>query len=312
MGQGMPEALLIVVGASALGLAVALLIVGVAIKMGLSVFRYYADMFLYAGLVVGFEVSVRYLGLTGTQPYAALLPRAELFIATGVLVKTVLLGVGLMISRLLVSQIASFTMQVFEVISATIVFALLLGLVLQRSIVDVLTMIGIALVAVGFLSKTYVDGIIRVIKMARDPNINVGDWVTIGDKTGKIEQFTVDGVILRSANQELLVIAPQQFEGGTYVNHSQLGDHPYVAEILFGMPLDRRPEVVKREIESFLVPSEKAHEIMGKSLATMTVDKGEVRYRLSLQFKTYELYLQHYPKLRTGLLNHVVAATVTG
>jgi len=308
----MSEALLIVVGSSALGLVLAMVVVAVAVRFGLSVFRYFADMFLYAGLVAGFEVAVRIMNLSTTAPYAALMPRGELFIATGVVLKTLLLGVGFVISRLLVSQIAAFTMQVFEVISATVVFALLLGLVLQRSIVDVLTMIGIALIAVGFLSKTYVDGIMRVIKMARDPNINVGDWVTIGEKTGRIEEFTVDGVILRSSNRELLVIAPQQFEGGVYVNHSLIGDSPYVAEVLFGMPLDRRPEAVKREVDAFLAPAEKAKEIVGKSFATMTVDKGEIRYRLSLQFATYEKHLEVFPRLRSGLLNHLVVATEKG
>ena len=308
----MSESLLIVVGASALGLVVALVVVATAVKFGLSVFRYYADMFLYAGLVVGFEVAVRSLNLSTTAPYAALIPRGELFIAAGVVLKTLLLGVGFVISRMLVNQIASFTMQVFEVISATVVFALLLGLVLQRSIVDVLTMIGIALVAVGFLSKTYVDGIIRVIKMARDPNINIGDWITIGDKTGRVEEFTVDGVILRSANRELLIIAPQQFEGGAYVNHSQIGDSPYVAEVQFGMPLDRRPDAVKREVEAYLAAAEKAKDIVGKSFATMTVDKGEIRYRLSLQFATYEKHLEVFPRLRSGLLNHLVVATEKG
>lgn len=308
----MSDNLLIVVGASALGLALALFIVGVAVKFGLTVFRYFADMFLYAGLVVGFEIAVRYLGLTSAQPYAALLPRAELFIATGVVLKTVLLGVGFLISRLLVRQISAFTMQVFEVISATVVFALLLGLVLQRSIVDVLTMIGLALIAVGFLSKTYVDGIIRVIKMARDPNINIGDWVTLGDKTGRIEEFTVDGVLVRSVNQELIVIAPQQFEGGTYVNHSQIGDNPYVAEVTFGLPLDRRPDAVKREVEAFLASAEKSGEIVGRLLATKTVERGEIFYSLFLKFKTYEKYLAHFGKLRTGLIDHVVAATAKG
>ncbi|MBM3555449.1 MAG: mechanosensitive ion channel [Alphaproteobacteria bacterium] len=302
----MSENLLIVAGACGLGFFLSLLVVLVAVKFHLTIFRYYADMVIYAGVAGGFLIAVNYLKLGGTAPYDVLGTRAGLFLASGLVLKTVLLAIGLLISRLLVKQIADFSMQVFEVVSITIVLALLLGLVLQRSMIDILTMIGVGLFTIGFLSRSYVDGILRVVKLARDPNLNIGDWVTIDGQTGQIEQFTVDGIVVRGANKETLVISPQRFEGGSFTNHSQLGGNPYVAHIDFQLPIARKPDVVRATIDQVLADAANKGEIVGKSLQTLGVASGEIRYRLSLSFKAFEGYLRDFDRLRSLVVNRLV------
>ncbi|MBM3570174.1 MAG: mechanosensitive ion channel [Alphaproteobacteria bacterium] len=287
------------------GFVLACVVVAVVVKFRLTILRMYADILLYGGVIAGFEVAVRMFGLKAIPLYAQMAVRAELFLAVSLLLKTVLLLAGFAVSRFFVKQIAAFAMQTFEVISLVVVLALLVAIAFQRPLYDVLAMIGFALVAVGFLSKDYLNGIAKLIKLARDPNVNVGDWITIEGRTGKVEEFTVDGVLMRSSLNELVVVGLDRFVNAFYVNHSQLGGQPYMVSFEFEVPAAIGTDRVKQVFDGFFAIKDNAAKVTSTRLSVTSMEAGQVRYRSVLGFKDYESNIRDFGPMRTGLYEQI-------
>lgn len=118
--------------------------------------------------------------------------------------------------RLLVDSILRFTMLVLGVIMA----ADQLGF----NVAAALAGLGVAGIAVGFAAQDSLANIIAGFIVFWDKPFLVGDWVTVQDQYGRVEDITLRSTRIRTPRNIYVVIPNKQIIDDLLVNHSKNGE----------------------------------------------------------------------------------------
>lgn len=215
------------------------------------------------GLAVGFLPSLFSALFVGL--FFLVLFRLAMRLTTGVLKRSQNVDRGL-------ETLAMKTLRVIGWTFITLLVLSQLGINLSALIAG----LGIAGLAVGFAAKDSLENFISGVTILLDRPFRLGDWITVGEYSGRVTNITLRSTRLRTLNQETVVFPSVHMVSSPIVNHT--AGSPLRVDVPFGIAykedIDEVRSVVMGLIEGVqerLAPGE-THRVVTTGLNDSSVD----------------------------------------
>jgi small conductance mechanosensitive channel len=134
-------------------------------------------------------------------------------------------GLDIALARMLLN-VYHFTVMIFALIMASNQIGINVG--------AALTGLGVVGLTIGFAARDSLSNIMAGFLILWDKPFHSGDWVTIGDKYGKVEEITMRTTRMVTWNNTWIIIPNQNVINEVLVNHSTNG--PIRIEVPISMP----------------------------------------------------------------------------
>jgi small conductance mechanosensitive channel len=134
-------------------------------------------------------------------------------------------GLDIALARMLVN-VYHFTVMIFGLIMASNQIGINVG--------AALTGLGVVGLTIGFAARDSLSNIMAGFLILWDKPFRSGDWVTLGDKYGRVEEITMRTTRLVTWNNTWIIIPNQNVINEILVNHSTNG--PVRIEVPISMP----------------------------------------------------------------------------
>ena len=134
-------------------------------------------------------------------------------------------GLDIALARMLLN-VYHFTIMIFGLIMATNQIGINVG--------AALTGLGVVGLTIGFAARDSLSNIMAGFLILWDKPFRSGDWVSLGDKYGKVEEITMRTTRLVTWNNTWIIVPNQNVINEVLVNHSTNG--PIRVEVPVSMP----------------------------------------------------------------------------
>jgi small conductance mechanosensitive channel len=146
-------------------------------------------------------------------------------------------GLDLALARMLLN-VYHFTIMIFGLIMATNQIGIDVG--------AALTGLGVVGLTIGFAARDSLSNIMAGFLILWDKPFRSGDWVTLGDKYGKVEEITMRTTRLVTWSNTWIIIPNQNVINEVLVNHSTNG--PIRIEVPMSMPTNGDVSATRKAI----------------------------------------------------------------
>ncbi len=132
--------------------------------------------------------------------------------------------------------------------------AIVLSVVWRQDLGGLIAALGVGSIVLGLALQETLGNLMSGIALFFERPFSVGDWISVGGKSGQVVQITWRSVHLRTAERNLLVLPNSALGRETITNYSQPTDQQML-RLSFSFGLDAPPNRVKQMLVSV------AHEI---------------------------------------------------
>lgn len=132
--------------------------------------------------------------------------------------------------------------------------AIVLSVVWRQDLGGLIAALGVGSIVLGLALQETLGNLMSGIALFFERPFSVGDWISVGGKSGQVVQITWRSVHLRTAERNLLVLPNSALGRETITNYSQPTDQQML-RLSFSFGLDAPPNRVKQVLLSV------AHEI---------------------------------------------------
>ena len=122
--------------------------------------------------------------------------------------------------------------------------AIVLSVVWRQDLGGLIAALGVGSIVLGLALQETLGNLMSGIALFFERPFTVGDWISVGGKSGQVVQITWRSVHLRTAGHNLLVLPNSALGRETITNYSQPTD-AQMLELSFGFALDAPPNAVK-------------------------------------------------------------------
>lgn len=175
------------------------------------------------------------------------------------------------------------------------------GLILLK--IDLTTILlgtSVAVIGIGFVLKETLENLFTGVTLELEGSVRSGDWIAVGDHTGKVIEKTWRATKLRTLNDETITV-PNRLLGGEGIKNYSRPQQQHAQLLFVGASYNDPPVKVKEILRSILVKDRDV--LMQPSPLVRTIEYADFSINYDMKF-----WIRDYGQMRTimdRIMTHV-------
>lgn len=175
----------------------------------------------------------------------------------------------------------------------TITFGIMIALIiLVPDLSSVITGVGIGGAAVAFIAKDSLAGVVSGVLLLLDKPFVIGDWVTINDVEGHVEDISFRSTRIRTFSQGLVILPNTVISTATIINWSKMEKRRVRFDL--GLSYQTTPEQLQDCVTRIQALLNTFDQIEKETIAVHFTSFGDYSLNIQIIYYTYHTQLAPY------------------
>lgn len=175
----------------------------------------------------------------------------------------------------------------------TLAFGIMIALIiLVPNLSSVITGVGIGGAAVAFIAKDSLAGVVSGVLLLLDKPFVIGDWISINDIEGHVEDISFRSTRIRTFSQSIVIIPNNAISNATITNWSKMEKRRVSFEL--GLSYNTTPEELQNCVSRMQALLNTFSQIEKETAVIHFTSFGDYSLNIQIIYYTYHTQLEPY------------------